>query len=63
MDVFTVDSASRPMPPPPPYTGPNHVPNGIPPWSVTNHTVPPLTNGATPQPSKIYDPNDEADSD
>ena len=63
MDVFTVDSASRPYPTqPPPYSNP-HVSNGLPRWSITNHTVPPTTyqNGASP--AKIYDPNDEADSD
>ena len=62
MDIFTVDSATRPLPPPP-YSSP-HVPNGIPQWSVTNHTVPPapVTNGLSNGPSKIYDPNDDADS-
>lgn len=60
MDIFTVDSASRPMPPPPPppYSS-SHVPNGIPRWSITNHTVPPvIQNGDTNPTPKIYDPND-----
>ena len=61
MDVFTVDSASRPYPTqaPPPYSNP-HVPNGLPRWSITNHTVPPTgsyPNGNSP--AKIYDPNDD----
>merc|ERR1712150_81392 len=62
MDMFTVDSASRPLPPPPPYSNP-HVPNGIPQWSITNHTVPHNVQNGTSAPPKIYDPNaDDADS-
>ena len=59
MDVFTVDSATRPLP-----HSANHnpyVPNGIPQWSITNHTVP-HQNGTSAPPPKIYDPNDDADS-
>ena len=65
MDVFTVDSASRPYPvqPPPYYSNPNVPANGIPPWSITNHTVPPTTYQNGNSPAKIYDPNDEAESD
>ena len=62
MDMFTVDSASRPLPAPPPYSNP-HVPNGIPQWSITNHTVPHNVQNGDIVPPKIYDPNaDDSDS-
>ena len=69
MDVFTVDSASRV--PPPPYlptsvTSTSSAPqtsNGLPPWSITNHTANGVhSNGNGAQP-KIYDPNDDEDED